>query len=366
MTMWLKQSTSVVVQFGPFLDKTDGVTLETGIAAATLDHATTGIMISKNGGTLAVRNGTPTASAYDAHGMYKITLNTTDTGTLGTLRMVFTDAATHLPVWQDFMVVTANVWDSMFGADNLQVDTVQVGGTAQTARDLGASVLLAADQAVNATKLGGATVTATTSVTFPAASTVATTTGAVGSVTGDVGGNVVGTVASVVTKTGYELSTAGILAIWHQAVSAIVTAGTIGKLLVDEITSVRMAVLTDWINGGRLDVILDAAATTTELNKVPKSDGTTSWNATALAAINAEVDTALVTTTYAEPGQGAPAATARIKDKIGYLYKAWRNRSNQTATTYQLFNDDAVTVDHKATVSDDATTAEKGEVATGP
>lgn len=56
-------------------------------------------------------------------------------------------------------------------------------------------VSLAADQAVNATKLGGAAVTATTSVTFPAASTVATTTGAVGSVTGAVG-SVTGLTAS--------------------------------------------------------------------------------------------------------------------------------------------------------------------------
>ena len=36
-----------------------------------------------------------------------------------------------------------------------------------------------------------------------------------------------------------------------------------------------------------------AAATAAELAKVPKSDGSASWNATALAAINAEVDTAL-------------------------------------------------------------------------
>jgi len=38
---------------------------------------------------------------------------------------------------------------------------------------------------------------------------------------------------------------------------------------------------------------LAGLATTTELNKVPKSDGTTSWNSTALAAVNAECDTAL-------------------------------------------------------------------------
>ena len=134
MTMWLKQSTSAVVSFGPFLDKTDGVTLETAIAAATLDHVTTGIMISKAGGVLAVRNGTPTATAYDAHGMYRVTLNTTDTATLGTLRMVFTDAATHLPVWQDFMVVTANAYDALFAATGVGIRADVQGwlGTAPT------------------------------------------------------------------------------------------------------------------------------------------------------------------------------------------------------------------------------------------
>lgn len=35
------------------------------------------------------------------------------------------------------------------------------------------------------------------------------------------------------TKTGYSLSTAGILAIWHQLTAAIVTASTIGKLIID-------------------------------------------------------------------------------------------------------------------------------------
>jgi hypothetical protein len=51
---------------------------------------------------------------------------------------------------------------------------------------------------------------------------------------------------------------------------------------------------------------------------------------------------------------------------IGFLYKAWRNRSTQTATQYSLYNDDASTVDHKATFSDDATTADRAEIATGP
>ena len=48
-----------------------------------LDHASTGIMLAKNGGTLTIRHATVTASTYDAHGCYKVTLDTTDTATLG-------------------------------------------------------------------------------------------------------------------------------------------------------------------------------------------------------------------------------------------------------------------------------------------
>src|SRR5574343_1207622 len=46
----------------------------------------------------------------------------------------------------------------------------------------------------------------------------------------------------------------------------------------NEVTAARMGALTDWINGGRLDLILDVAATAAELAKVPKSDGSSSWN----------------------------------------------------------------------------------------
>lgn len=82
--------------------------------------------------------------------------------------------------------------------------------------------------------------------------------------------------------------------------------------------------------------------------------------------VNAEVVDALATDTYAEPGQGAPAATATLAAKINYLYKAWRNRHTQTATQYSLYGDDATTVHQKSTVSDNGTTADRGEVASGP
>lgn len=84
------------------------------------------------------------------------------------------------------------------------------------------------------------------------------------------------------------------------------------------------------------------------------------------AEVNAEMVDVLATDTYAEPGQGTPGATISLSAKIGYLYKGWRNRSDQTATLYQLYSDDATTVDQRATVSDDTTTATKNEIVTGP
>ena len=88
--------------------------------------------------------------------------------------------------------------------------------------------------------------------------------------------------------------------------------------------------------------------------------------AQAKADVNAEVVDGLNVDTYAEPGQGAPAATASIVTKIGNLHKAWRNKSDQTSTLYQLYADDATTVDQKPTVSDDGTTFVRQEIASGP
>ena len=84
------------------------------------------------------------------------------------------------------------------------------------------------------------------------------------------------------------------------------------------------------------------------------------------AEVNAEVLDVLNTDTFGEPGQGTPGATVTLAAKIGYLYKAWRNRTTQTSSQYSLYNDDATTVDQKATFSDDTTTADRGEIATGP
>lgn len=103
--------------------------------------------------------------------------------------------------------------------------------------------------------------------------------------------------------------------------------------------------------------------TATNLTNAPTSGDLT---ATMKASVNAEVLDVLNTDTFSEPGQGTPAATTSLAAKINYLYKAWRNKKTQTATTYSLFADDATTVDQKSTVSGDGTTTTVGEIATGP
>lgn len=86
----------------------------------------------------------------------------------------------------------------------------------------------------------------------------------------------------------------------------------------------------------------------------------------AKADVNAEVLDVMNVDTFAEPGQGAPAATTSLVAKIGYLFKAWRNKKTKTATASNLYNDAGDTIDQKTTDSDDGTTATRGEQSTGP
>jgi len=114
---WLRQSTSVTVIIGPFLDATTGVDEETGL--------TPGVELSKAGGAFASANdGTV---SHDAEGWYTCDLDETDTNTLGRLVLKAQDSANHLPVWHEFEVVPVNVWDSYFSTDKLQVDVRELG-----------------------------------------------------------------------------------------------------------------------------------------------------------------------------------------------------------------------------------------------
>lgn len=239
---------------------------------------------------------------------------------------------------------------------------------------------------------------------------VASVSGAVGSVTGNVGGNVAGSVGSVTAgvtvttnndKTGYSLSAAAIAAIWAALTSALTTVGSIGKLLVDNIDATissrlasgsytapptavqnRQEMDTNSTKLANLDATvssrLASASYTTpptaiqnrqemdsNSTKLANLDAAVSTRATP-AQVNTEVVDALATDTYVQPGQATPPATTTLAIMLSYIYKAVRNRNTQSSTQYSLYNDDTVTVDQKATTSDNGTTFDRGELTSGP
>jgi hypothetical protein len=112
----LKQSTAVTLKLGPFLDATDGVTAETALTLSQSD-----VLLSKNFGAFAQKNDSSSAT-HDSSGWYGVPLNTTDTATLGPLQIHVNESGA-LPVFDQYMVVAANVYDSLVsGTAYLRVD----------------------------------------------------------------------------------------------------------------------------------------------------------------------------------------------------------------------------------------------------
>lgn len=164
---FLRTNTACRVSVGPFFDKTDGVTPET---ALTVTSCKLTFMVDDGNVPTLVIDAAPTASGGnndmvhvtgDDAGFYDLELTAANTNYLGRAMLAITDAATHCPIFHEFMILPAVVYDAMvLGTDNLQVDTVQVTGTAQTARDLGASVLLSSGTGTGQISLAAGLVTA--------------------------------------------------------------------------------------------------------------------------------------------------------------------------------------------------------------
>jgi len=116
MSGLLRQSTEVTVLIGEFVDDTDGKT-----AKGSLTLTPSVIFLSKNGNNFAAKNeGTNATSDANLVGWYHCPLNTTDTSASGILQLAV-HVAGALPVWDSWMVVPANVYDSVTGTDLLEV-----------------------------------------------------------------------------------------------------------------------------------------------------------------------------------------------------------------------------------------------------
>lgn len=118
MTQWLKQLTAGTVYLGPFVDDTDGKTAEDALTISQGD-----ILLSKAGAAFAQISGTANAT-HGTLGYYAVTIGTADVDTLGALKFAVHESGA-LPVWESYMVVPANTWDSLIGGtDYLDVTAV--------------------------------------------------------------------------------------------------------------------------------------------------------------------------------------------------------------------------------------------------
>lgn len=263
----LKQSTSVDVPIGPFVDATDAVTAETALTITQPD-----IRLKKGAAAWAQKAAAQTLS-HEENGWYEVTLDATDTGTLGKLMLAVHEAGA-LPVWHEFLVVPANIFDSLVdGTDTLDVAVTSMAAGVVTAAAIAADAITDAKVASDVT--------------------IASVTGAVGSVTGAVGSvsGAVGSVTAGVTLADGAITAAKIAtgAIDADAIAAdavteiqagLATAAALAT--VDDFLDTEIAAIladtnelqTDWVNGGRLDLLIDAIkAKTDALPAAPAATG---------------------------------------------------------------------------------------------
>lgn len=120
MSTWLRQSTATSLGVGPFVSSGDALTV---MASLSLPQGV--IQLSVNGAAFAQTINTAGAT-YQTMGFYGLTLAATDLSTLGRLIMSISTNGV-LPVWADYMVLPANVFDSLVpGTDYLDVAAVQL------------------------------------------------------------------------------------------------------------------------------------------------------------------------------------------------------------------------------------------------
>ncbi len=135
--LYLKADTITEVVVGPAVAVGDAFTPVTNLVGASADE----FEIIKHGATATTTIAGTLAAITGADGYYALDLSATDTNTEGRLTLLINDDSLILPIRMEFMVVNANVFDSMFavaGTDKLQVDVVeQVGGTVPTPNTAG-------------------------------------------------------------------------------------------------------------------------------------------------------------------------------------------------------------------------------------
>jgi hypothetical protein len=302
-----KQSTARTVTVGPVLDA-DGVAVTDGVVAD--------FKISKNGGAPAALNGSATLTHRNT-GHYSLALTASDLDTVGQAEVVIDDTVNACPM-KEITVVEEAVYDALFAASapgyvaNAPVNVAQISGDATAADNLESYTDGTTPMPVNATQISGDATAADNAEAFFDGTGYAGTNNVIPTVTtvNGLAANVV-TAASLAADAGTEIGTA----VWATAARTLTaatnltsTGGTVtldasgrvdvGALLgtalaasvpdnfnqfwhnggigsaeftlshwanhFDAIVADTNELQTDWTNGGRLDLLLDAVKAQTD------------------------------------------------------------------------------------------------------
>lgn len=372
--------TAVQVIVGPLIDDADFKSLETGVAYNAPGMSVDLLKSSITGTPTKTDLTLTTAGSQDwielGNGMYYIEITAAQNNVEGELQVVGVATGILPFISPKYQVVPVTVFNSLVaGSDTLAADVTQIGGDAQSATDLKDFADAGYDPATN--KVQGVVLVDTTTTNTdmvaaaPTAAAVADavwdeaqsehvgvgtfgeTATEIASILDDTG--TAGVVVAAASKSGYDLN----------ADQSGVTVGTVNALGASAAATVNTEV------DNALDTAIPGTPTAGSLNDVIKDldallPGAGTLSVLAASDVNTQMLDVLKTDTSTLPAQVAPPATPTFEEMLMYLYKAWRNKSDQTSSLYQLYDDAGTTVDQKATVSDAAGTTTKGEVGAGP
>ena len=239
-TIDVRKSTQKEYTIGSLVAVADGFTPVTDFDPTTSDEFN---ILKANGAAAVDANDATFTDVVDCNGLYDITLTTGHTDTLGQLTLWIRDNSEILPLKVNMRVLTANVWDTLYSTDKFAVDVNE----------------WTLDPHTVATQFSDAlTSTTTAEAIWDATAASYVDAGSMGKAVADV------LVDTAAQDTAGEWTTLG---------DALTTA--IGFATPTNITAGTITTVTT-VTGG---------ATSAEVAKIPKSDGTATWNATALAAI---------------------------------------------------------------------------------
>jgi hypothetical protein len=142
MALPLKVGTAnQVAVIGPFLNSTDGV------SAVNTTITNNDIKIYTHNNTAAANKNSGGAT-HIAGGYYHLTYDATDTGALGRM-LVSCSMNGALPVWHEYAVVNASVYEALYGSNFLQSDMIKIAGAnvSNTTAQLGVNVIQIANNA---------------------------------------------------------------------------------------------------------------------------------------------------------------------------------------------------------------------------